>query len=89
MGKRGKRRNHFVKKWIIEVLQESETPMTANSIVSAIKEMRRKVSPCEPRISSVRICKVAHGMPEIRREYDNQQQCFMYWVYMEDIAKSK
>ena len=80
MGKRGKRRNHFVKKWVLEVLSASERPLTANTIVARIKEMRRKVSPCEPRISSVRICKVALAMPEVKRTRDEKHRCFVYSV---------
>jgi hypothetical protein len=74
------RRNLFVKKWILEVLRDSEKPLSANAIVVRIKEMRRKESPCEPRISSVKVCKVAVGMPEVKRVRDHKRDGFLYSI---------
>ena len=74
------RRNLFVKKWIREVLQDSDKPLSASAIVVRIKEMRRKESPCEPRISSVKVCKVVVGMPEVKRVRDSKRTGYLYSI---------
>jgi hypothetical protein len=64
---RGKFRNYYVKRWILEALASQHTPTTASGTLDIIKSNLKKKDGARrsPNLSTAKLSMIMMGMPEI------------------------
>lgn len=84
---RGKRRNYFVKRWILEALANQTSPVTARATLDIIKvnQAKKDTSRRTPNISAIKLGAIMSRMKEIaNRAGGNTSQPLVYWLKGDD-----